>query len=266
MFFQVAGEKPTIQPETLFQIKDFPITNSMFTALLVSVLLLSLALLFRRKYSIGGLTNKFQTAVELLIETFLNLLEQLTGNRNRAKELLPLIGALFLFLGFSNLITLIPFFSSFSYEGESLFRTPTNDFNLTFSLALSMVLLSNIASLKKFGIFGHLGKFLKFKGIYLGFKQSIGAGFLAIIDFCIGLLDIVSEIAKIISLSLRLFGNMYAGDVLLMILFGAFALFIPDLWMAMSLLSAVLQALVFGSLTAAYYTLAVEAAEESNVK
>ena len=261
MFFQVAGENPTVQPEILFQIMNFPITNAMITSVLVTILLIIFILFVRKDYKFGGLTNKIQTIAEMAVESFIGLLEQITGNRERAKELLPLIGALFLFLGLGNLITLLPFFSSFSFAGKPFFRTPTNDFNLTFSLAFAMVLLTNIASMKKFGFFGHLGKFFKFKEVYLGFKEGIGAGFLAIVDFLIGLLDIVSELAKVVSLSLRLFGNMYAGDVLLVILLGSFALFIPNIWIAMSLLTAVLQALVFGSLTAAYYTLAVESAE-----
>ena len=81
---------------------------------------------------------------------------------------------------------------------------------------------------------------------------------LAIIDFLIGLLDIISEVAKVISLSLRLFGNMYAGEVLAGVVLGAFALIVPTPLVAMSILVAVLQAVVFGSLTAAYYTLAVQ--------
>lgn len=261
MFFQVAGENPTVQPEILFNINNFPVTNSMLTALLVTIILFIFTYFVRKNYRFAGFTNKLQTLAEIIIEAFIGLISLITGNRERAKELLPLIGTLFLFLGISNMITLIPFFSSLYFNGIPLFRTPTNDFNLTFSLGLSMVLLTNIMSLKKFGLFGHLGKFFKFKGIYLGFKESIGAGVMALVDFAIGLLDIVSEFAKIISLSLRLFGNMYAGDVLLVILFGAFALFVPNLWVAMCLLSAVIQALVFGSLTAAYYTLAVESTE-----
>jgi F-type H+-transporting ATPase subunit a len=261
MFFQVSGENPTVQPEILFNIINFPVTNSMLTALLVSIILIIFIFFVRQNYKFAGLTNKIQTLAEIAVDSFINLLSQITGNRERAKELLPLIGSLFLFLGISNMITLIPFFSSIFYQGVALFRTPSNDFNLTFSLALSMVLLTNFASLQKFGVFGHLGKFFKFKGIFLGFKQGIGPGVMAIVDFLIGLLDIISEFAKIISLSLRLFGNMYAGDVLLVILYGAFALAVPNLWVAMCLLSAVLQALVFGSLTAAYYTLAVESIE-----
>jgi len=81
----------------------------------------------------------------------------------------------------------------------------------------------------------------------------------------IGLLDIVSEFAKVISLSLRLFGNMYAGDVLAAILLGTLAIAVPAPWLAMNLLVGVLQALVFGALTAAYYSLAVARAENETL-
>lgn len=84
---------------------------------------------------------------------------------------------------------------------------------------------------------------------------------MAIIDFIIGLLDIVSEFAKIISLSLRLFGNMYAGEILATLILGSFAYVIPIAWTSMSLLSGVIQAIVFGSLTTAYYMLAVKIKE-----
>ena len=161
-----------------------------------------------------------------------------------------------------NLIALLPGLTAITYNGLPLFRTATNDFNTTFALAMAVVILTHIVSLKQFGLFGHLGKFFKFKEVYLGFKKGIGEGVLSIIDFLIGLLDIVSEVAKVISLSLRLFGNMFAGDILTVILFGALAVLAPIPWLAMNLLVGVLQALVFGALSAAYYTLAIEVAEE----
>ncbi|MCB9798102.1 F0F1 ATP synthase subunit A [Candidatus Nomurabacteria bacterium] len=263
MIFQVPAAQPTVQPEVVLSLGSLGVTNAMLTGIVVSVLFIIFAIWARTSAKL--LAGKFQTAVEMMFETFVDLLESITGNKTAAQKLLPLIGTLFLFMGLSNLIALIPGLTSITYDGISVFRTPTNDFNMTFSIALAMVILTQIASLKEFGLFGHLGKYFKFKDVIAGFKQGIGAGFLAIIDFLIGLLDIVSEIAKVVSLSLRLFGNMYAGDVLAAILLGAFALFIPAPWLAMNLLVGVLQALVFGALTAAYYALAVERAEEQQI-
>ena len=258
--FQVLVEQPTVQPETVFSLGSFAITNAMLTNLLVLGIFIIFAIIVSRRKSL--VPTRFFVMVEMMIESFLGLLEQITGRRKTALQLLGLIGTIFLYMGVSNIIMLVPGLSSFSYNGVGLFRTPTNDFNTTFSIALAVVLMTNIMSIKTFGLFGHLGKFFKFKDVVTGFKKGMGEGVLAIIDFLIGLLDIISEVAKVVSLSLRLFGNMYAGEVLAAILLGTFALIIPAPWLAMNLLVGILQALVFGALTAAYYSLAVEMAEE----
>ncbi|PIT86945.1 MAG: hypothetical protein COU33_00400 [Candidatus Magasanikbacteria bacterium CG10_big_fil_rev_8_21_14_0_10_43_6] len=263
MLLSLPTEQPSVQPEIVFQIGTFSVSNAMITGVMVTLLLLVISVIISKRRSLKP--SKFQSVVELLVEGFLGLLESITGTSKNAKALLPLIGTLFVFLAFGNLIALIPGLTSITYNGTSVFRTPTNDFNLTFSVALAMVLYTNVASLKEFGVFGHLGKFFKFKEIFLGFKQGFGAGVLAIVDFLIGLLDIVSEFAKVISLSLRLFGNMYAGDVLAAILLGTLAIAVPAPWLAMNLLVGVLQALVFGALTAAYYSLAVARAENETL-
>ncbi|EKD67301.1 MAG: hypothetical protein ACD_48C00486G0002 [uncultured bacterium] len=261
MFFQVPSGQPEVQPEIIFSLGNLPITNAMLMGIFMTLIFGIFVIYINKSFKL--VPSKFQIAVEMLVTGFVGLIQQITGNRKMAEQLLPLIGALFLFLGFGNLFGLIPGLTAITYEGVSLFRTPTNDFNMTFSIALAMVILTQVASIRAWGVFGHLGKFFKFKDLYLGFKKGLGPGFLAIIDFLIGLLDIVSEVAKVVSLSLRLFGNMYAGDVLAAILLGAFAFIIPSPWLAMNLLVGVLQAMVFGSLTAAYYTLAVEKPEEA---
>ncbi len=259
MIFQVPTAQPPIEAEPIITIGALHITNAM---LLGVVLTITLFLFFSRvKKKASIVPSKLQAALEILVGGFITLLEQITGDRAKAEKLLPLVGTIFIFFGLSNFIGLIPGVTSITYNGIALFRTPTNDFNMTFSVALAVVILTQIMSIRAFGLFGHIGKFIKVKEVIQGFKKGIGAGVLSIVDFLIGLLDIVGEIAKVVSLSLRLFGNMYAGEVLAAILLGAFAVAVPAPWMAMNMLVAVLQAMVFGSLTAAYYTLAVEQSE-----
>lgn len=254
MFFQVDTTPVPVKPETLFNIGNLEFTNAMTSGVLVLIVIAIFSFFIYRKLNFKP--GKTQSAAEALTESFLTLIEQISGSRSFAFDLLPLIGALLVYIGLSNLFGLIPIISEITYNNITFFRTHTSDFNLTFGLALAMVILIQIVSIKKAGIFGYLGNFFKFKGIYLGFKKGIGAGFMAIVDFIIGLLDVISEIAKVISLSLRLFGNMYAGAVLTAILFGMFALLLPLPWFFMSLLSAIVQAMVFGSLIAAFYSLA----------
>ena len=258
---QITAEKPPLQPDIIFKIFDWPITNSILMSWLVMLLLIVIC------WQIRQTKNKkhsyFKNIVEILYESIINLLNQITGSKKYSEKLTPLIGTLIIFIGFGNLIGLIPIVTSFTWNGLPIFRTPTNDFNLTFSLALAMVLLTQLVSIKDYGFFGHIGKYLKFKEVFLGFKESIGAGFMAIIEFAIGLLDIISEFAKIISLSLRLFGNMFAGETLAVIILSALAYGLPSVWLAMNLLVAVVQTIVFGSLTAAYYMMAVKPEELS---
>ena len=262
MFLQVQTDNPPLQPETLFHIASWPITNTQIMLWLILILLV--IIFFKIKKFQLKPDCKFQHVAEMLYEGMRGFIQQLTGSKKHTEAIFPLIGAIFIFIGFSNLIGLIPLLTSITYQGAALLRTPTNDFNTTFSLALSMIILIQITSMKNWGVWGYLAKYIKIKEIFLGFKKGIGSGFMAIIEFFIGLLDIISEIAKVISLSLRLFGNMYAGEVMAAIILGAFAYGLPSIWLAMNLLVAVVQTVVFGSLTAAYYMMAVKPEEATN--
>ncbi len=262
-FLQIERSIPGIQPEIIFRIFDFPFSNTTLLLMLLSVVLFILS--YFGVSSFKWRPNKIQALVEMLYEGIVSLINQITGSVKLSTQILPLIGALLVFIGLSNLIgLLVPGLTSITYGGVSIFRTPTSDFNTTFSLAVACILLTHIVSIRDWGFFGHLGKFFQFKEIYLEFKKSHKQGVMAIVGFFIGLLDVVGEFAKIIALSLRLFGNMYAGEVLMLVIFGGLAYFLPALWIAMSLLSALVQAVVFSSLVAAYYTLSVKATAETN--
>lgn len=262
-FLRVQSEIIPVRPETLFTIGSFEVTNAIVLGIVLTLIIAIISILVRLTVTIRP--TKFQNFIEMVVDGIVYLLEQITGNRKQAEKLLPLMGTIFVFFMLANLVTLIPGVSSFTYNGVPLFRGPTNDFNMTFSVALGIVLLSQIMSIKTFGVFGHLGKYFKFKELYLGFRKGFGAGMVAVIDFFIGLLDIVSELAKVFSLSLRLFGNMFAGEILIALLLGAFAFGLPSVWLAMNLLVGVVQAIVFGALSAAYYTMAVQEPQQEAV-
>jgi len=83
-------------------------------------------------------------------------------------------------------------------------------------------------------------------------------GFVGLVDFFVGLLDIVGEIAKVVSLTFRLFGNIYAGQVLAIIIMGAFAFVLPTVWAVMSNFTGILQGFVFAALVAVYYSLTIK--------
>lgn len=261
-FLKIERAITGIKSEIIFRAFGIPFSNSTLLIMLIAAILLLIYFFSIRKFSFKP--GKFQTAAELTYESIISLVNQITESTYHSKKIMPLIGALLVYIGISNLIsTVLPGLTSITWNGASIFRTPTADFNTTFGLAFGSIAITHIASIVDWGILGHFSKFFQFKEIYLGFKKSFSDGAIALIGFFVGLLDIVGEIAKVISLSLRLFGNMYAGEVLTIVLFGAMAYALPSLWMVMGLLSAVVQAIVFGSLVAVYYTLSVKPEKEN---
>lgn len=254
---QVQRDIPNIDPDVIFTFIGFPITNSLSLGIMITLLIAFFGIfIVNRKYKISPTGS--QAFIEIIYDGITDLIDQITDNRKISEKVIPLIGALFVFIGISNLIEIIPGLTSITYGGIAIFRSPTTDFNTTFSLALAMVIIVQIASLKSWGIFGFLGKYFQFKQVYIGFKNGFGAGAMSLIEFLIGLLDIISEIAKVISLSFRLFGNLYAGQVLAVIILGFMAYLLPTLWSGLGILFGVVQAIVFGALVTAYYTIGLK--------
>lgn len=242
-----------VDPEIVGTLLGVPFANS--TLMLLFIVCVTFGLIFMiKRFTL--LPNTFQSVVEYLFEGIEGLIDQITGSRERTRDIFSLIGALFVFIGFANILPFIPGLMSFTYNGVQLFRIPTSDFNTTFALAVGMLLVVQVVSIMEWGVFGYLGKFFKFRELATGFRKGIGEGFTALIEFFVGLLDIISEVAKVISLSLRLFGNLYAGEVLAVLVLGAFAFILPAAWMSLNMLFAIVQTLVFALLVTAYYELA----------
>jgi len=259
---QIDAARPTINSETIFNIWKFPVTNSILMAVLITVIILALSYFIYKKAKV--MPKSWQIVYEWLYDAISGLIDQLTGDRAITQKIFYLIAGLFIFIGFSNLLGLfIPFLGSFTYKEMPIFRTPTTDFNVTVSLAAAMVIIIQFASIKKWGLLKHLSNYFKFHEIVNGFKKGIGAGFMGIVNFLIGLLDIISEFARVVSLSMRLFGNMFAGETLAIVLLGFLAYMLPVAWMAMNIFVGFVQAMVFGSLAAAYYALAVRGTDGS---
>ena len=250
-----------IKSTEVFSLWGFTIANSTLFIMMIAVVVFIFGYFIVRRFSVAN-PSRIQVAVESVYVGAFDLIQNIINDEEKTKKAFPVIGAMMFYLIIANIIGLIPGLEQISFDGREVFRTPTSDFNTTFGLALAAVVIINIISFKEKGILGYLDQFFKFKGIWQGFKKSIGDGFLAIVDFFIGLLDIVGEATKVISLSLRLFGNMYAGQVLAIIIMGFVAFVVPAIWLAMNLFVGILQAVVFASLVASYYMLATAAAEE----
>lgn len=256
-FLRIQRESVDVAPHVFEQIGGIPITNTLLAAVLVTVLIFLFGVYAKNRFQL--VPGPIQNAFGALYEAMLTLIQQITTERSLAREIFPLVGALFVYIGLANIVPLIPGVKSITATGESLFRTPTSDINLPLGLAAAMLILVQVRATAEVGVLSYLGRFFKFKELVAGFRSGLKDGFLALVEFFVGLLDIIAEFAKVISLSFRLFGNMFAGELLAVLILGAIAYGLPAIWLSLNLLFAVVHALVFGALVAGYYTLAVRA-------
>lgn len=257
---QVAREVIGVKSEILFSFFGLSIADSTLSIFLIALILLFVGVLVIRRFAL--VPSKVQLVLESAYVGAYDLIGNIINDDAKTRKAFPLIGALLFYLVIANLIGLIPGIEQVTWNGVAMFRTATSDFNTTFGLALGAVLIINLISIKERGIFGYLDQFFKFRSVWQGFRKSVGDGLLAVVEFFIGLLDIVGEAVKVVSLSLRLFGNMLAGQIIMIILLSFIAVVVPAAWLAMNLLVGVLQAVVFASLVASYYALATDGAGE----
>ena len=271
-FWQAHESVPSINADELFHVGPFTVANStMFTFLTIALFLI--AIIYARKFKL--IPNYFQHICEIFYEGIFGLLTKIVGNREHAEKILPVAGAIFTYILLSNLLTMLPGLSSFTFtpmvngvagEAVPIFRGGTADFNTTFGLALASVLFIQYVGIRENGIFGHLSHFIQLDGMAKAFKgkksiaQRAGEFGNGIIHFFVGLIEIIGEFAKVISLSLRLFGNMFAHEILTIIIMGSFAILVPVIWMGMGIIVGIVQAVVFTSLITVYYTLVLKKA------
>lgn len=237
-----------IAAEKLFFVFGFPVTNTLITSWVVMGVLIGGAFLISRHVELvpHGLQNLFES----FCERFLNLMASIFGSREKAEQYFPLIATVFLFILISNWLGIFPGVGSVGlYEmvdGKKLlvpiFRSAASDLNVTLALATVMVFLIHISGMAALGVRAHLGKFFSFRGP---------------IEFFVGILELVSEFAKIISFSFRLFGNIFAGEVLLIVT-GFLAPFVAPLpFLMLEIFVGFVQALVFAMLSMVFISIAI---------
>ena len=242
---------------------SFAITNTLFNAILALIFFTVIGLLVRSHVT-SGVPKRFQTAMELLTDGLLEFFDQVTGSRELSKKFLPFVGTCFVFILFSNWFGMFPGTGSIGFwvtDGSTrdwvpLMRAATSDLNLTIGLALSAVVVSHLVGLRSQGTWRHMNRFIQIQGIINAIKQlSLIGLFVALIEFVVGIIELFGEFAKIASLSLRLFGNVFAGDVLLNVVSGLMAWIAPLPFMSLEVIVGVVQATVFSVLALVYMTI-----------
>ncbi|PIZ52997.1 hypothetical protein COY25_04335 [Candidatus Uhrbacteria bacterium CG_4_10_14_0_2_um_filter_41_7] len=248
----------TIPAKIIFSLGPVPITDANLGALLVTLGIFIVAFMASRKFSI--IPTRIQIVFEMLTEYVMEQLENAFGDKERARNFFPMFITLLLFLIVANELSLVPLIFQITYQGDDLFRLPASDFSLTVALALTIFVISHIMALKISPI-NHLKNFIAIEPLLKARKPM--EFFQATVDFMIGFLNIIGEFAKVISLSARLFGNLFAGEVMVMVIISlaSFTRFIvPIPFIVLSQMGGLVQALVFFLLSIQFIALAIDGA------
>lgn len=256
---------PPVAAEPIFHMGSFPITNAMINGWIAVAFFVLVAFIVSRRKAL--VPKGIQNVAEAIVEFILGEIQKVTGDAKRARMFFPFVATIFLFVLFSNWLGLLPGTGSIGIwemvQGEielvPLLRPAASDLNLTLAIALFAVLASHVFGIRALGVVNHASKFVNVRGILRSLKRGPMAIVVAVIEFFVGLLEIISEVAKILSLSLRLFGNVFAGEVLLTVMLGIFSYFLPLPFLFLEVLVGAIQATVFAMLTLAYLTVATEA-------
>lgn len=253
-----SGLHISLAPEHLFSVWGLPITNTLISAWVVIALLLIVAFFAGRKVEM--IPGKVQNFFELMFGFVLDFMQQTLGSRQLAVKYFPLIATIFLFIVTANLLDFLPIFGSIGIhnsEGEFIpfLHAVNSDLNVTLALAIISVFSIEIAGIMALGFFKYWNKFFTFHGKSFGDR---------ILNMFVGLIEFVSEMSRFISFSFRLFGNIFAGQVLL----GVVGLFVPYVvpapLMAFELFVGVVQAAVFAMLTLFFIKMAITAPHGSS--
>ena len=264
-FLALPEPHPELPAEMVFHIFGFPITNSVIGAWVTIVFLVGFSWAISRRLRL--VPGRLQSVFEYLLGSLYDFCKSVAGEEN-GRKFFPLVATLFLFVAFNAWLSLIPGFGSIEIlnpEGHyvHLFRGANTDINIPLALSLVSFVAVLFFGLKMMG-FRYLEQYFNYRQFARSFgqlvtgkfKSGLTGMFLGIIDLFVGGLELLSHLIRILSLTLRLFGNMTAGEILLLVT----AFLIPWLFAlpfyGLELLVGFLQALIFAGLTLVFLTMA----------
>lgn len=261
---------PPLAAEEIFHIGSFPVTNTFINSTIVLVLFLILGLVLRRRDR--EIPDSIQNFAESILEFLLKFVDQVTRDRRKSIRFLPIVGSLFFFILISNWLGIFPGIGSIgrwmTVHGEAelvpIFRPANTDLNMTLAMAVLGVMASHILGIVAVGFWRYANKFVKLGDIWRSFRKGGVSIMVAFIEFGVGIIEIFSEVAKVVSLSLRLFGNVFAGEVLLTVIAGLIAFFVPLPFVFLEILVGLIQAVVFSMLVLVSLTLATAQVHEAH--
>jgi F-type H+-transporting ATPase subunit a len=239
-----SGIHVMLSPEVLGTIGSLPITNTLLTSWAVVITLVGLSFFMGRRLAL--VPGRIQILMEWLITTVYDFIEETLESPLWAKRFLPILLTIFLFIATSNLLEFTPGIGSFGlWKGSELvplFRSVNTDLNVTLALTIIVVFAIEIAGIIAVGFWKYAGKFFNF-------ASPLG--------FAVGIIEFVSEMSRFVSFSFRLFGNIFAGEVLIAVASYFAPYVVPVPLMAFEMFVGFVQAAVFALLTLFFVKLAI---------
>src|ERR1035437_2655356 len=238
------GISVVLKAEQLGSVFGFPITNSLIMAWIVMVLLIGGAYFFGRSLTL--IPGKFQAGIEWAFEGAIAYMAEVLESEKLARKFFPLVASIFIFVALINEMEFLPGVGSLGLwhatEFLPLFRAPTTDLNFTLALAMIAFFTIEVTGIATLGFFKYAGK-------YVNLKSPIG--------FAVGLIEFISNLGRLISFSFRLFGNIFAGEVMVLVAGYFLPYFLPAPLMGFEMFIGLIQALVFAMLTLFFIKLAI---------
>lgn len=248
----------SLPTRVIFSLGTIPVTDGQLGALLVSGAIIVGLFVSVSRFSL--VPTRLQLILELIREYIMEQLENAFHSRSRAEAFFPLLMTMLLFIFVSNQFALVPLVFEIMANGVDVFRQPTSDLANPLTLSLMIFGVSQYMAFK-ISPLKHLSNFVNLKPLLSA--RSVGEVFNGMIEFFIGILNIVGEFAKIVSLAARLFGNIFAGNVMVAVIAGLSVytqFFVPLPFLVLSTFSGMVQAFVFMLLSIQFIALAIDGA------
>jgi len=271
-FLRLTSPHVELPSEEVSNIAGFPITNTLISSWFTIIILVGIFYACTRKMKL--IPGRLQNLAEMVVEGLLNFVEEAAG-KERGRILFPAVATIFIYVITNAYLSLLPFFGTVGITGHEghlipLFRGANTDINVPLSIAVMSFVFIEYWGMRSIGAFRYIGEFITVGQIGQGFKQffkgkirpaitDIGLGF---INLFVGMLEIFSHFIRIISFTFRLFGNMTAGEILLLCVCFLVPLIATIPFYGLELLIGFIQALIFAGLTLAFGMVAITPAHE----
>jgi F-type H+-transporting ATPase subunit a len=271
--FQVPRPTVELPSEPVAHIGHFAVTNSLVASWLTMIVLIGLSLILTYKMKL--VPGKRQAMAEAIVEGLLNFVESVAGKKH-ARMLFPGVATIFIYVITNAYLALFPFFGSIGvieHDGKfaPLFRAANTDVNVPLSIAIMSFVFVESWGMRALGVSHYIGEFINVRQMGQGLKElftgKIGQAVMNIafgfINLFVGVLEIFSHLIRMLSFTFRLFGNMTAGEILILVSCFLVPLVFTIPFYGLELLIGLIQALIFSGLTLVFGTIAVSPHEES---